>query len=70
MTPPSAEPERWKLLKPETLRVLIREDICPECLGQLDTGYECNSCNFDAIPVVQIVKSWIAVQNRRGECFL
>ena len=21
---------------------------CPECGGELDTGYECNDCGFDA----------------------
>jgi hypothetical protein len=46
---------RWKVLHPNTLRVLIREDICPECLAQLDTGYECNSCGFDALPIMEMI---------------
>jgi tRNA(Ile2) C34 agmatinyltransferase TiaS len=29
------------------------QDICPECGGELDTGWECNSCGFDALPLVQ-----------------
>lgn len=29
---------------------LIQEDICPECLGELDTGGECNSCSYDTAP--------------------
>jgi len=32
---------------------LAMQDICPECGGSLDTGWECNSCNFDARPLVQ-----------------
>ena len=29
---------------------LVAEDTCPECLGELDTGLECNQCGFDAQP--------------------
>ena len=29
---------------------LIDDDRCPECGGELDTGWECNSCGFDARP--------------------
>ena len=29
---------------------LIDNDTCPECFGELDTGWECNSCGFDAKP--------------------
>ena len=25
-----------------------RQDICPECGGELDTGWECNECRYDA----------------------
>ena len=25
----------------------IMNDICPECSGELDTGWECNKCKFD-----------------------
>jgi tRNA(Ile2) C34 agmatinyltransferase TiaS len=28
------------------------QDICPECGGTLDTGWKCNSCQFDAYPLV------------------
>ena len=24
------------------------QDKCPQCGGELDTGWECNSCGFDA----------------------
>lgn len=27
---------------------LAQEDICPRCLGELDTGWECNDCGYDA----------------------
>ncbi len=26
---------------------LLAEDICPDCLGELDTGWECNGCGRD-----------------------
>lgn len=30
-------------------------DYCPSCkTGSLDTGYECNSCGFDALPLVHM----------------
>jgi len=28
------------------------EDRCPECGGHLDTGWECNDCEFDAMPLL------------------
>lgn len=36
----------------ESLRKeLVKEDYCPKCLGELDTGWECVTCGFDARPV-------------------
>lgn len=32
--------------------ILLKENHCPMCLGELDTGRECNSCNFDAMPLM------------------
>lgn len=29
-------------------RVAASRDICPECGGELDTGWECNDCRYDA----------------------
>jgi hypothetical protein len=26
-----------------------KNDKCPECGGELDTGWECNDCGFDAM---------------------
>lgn len=31
-------------------RNAIADDKCLECGGELDTGWECNSCDFDARP--------------------
>lgn len=28
---------------------LIKEDCCPKCLGELDEGWECNQCGYDAV---------------------
>ncbi len=33
---------------PVLRRSLARRDICPECGGALDTGWECNMCGYDA----------------------
>lgn len=31
---------------------LVKQDMCPACItGELDTGYECNNCGFDAIEI-------------------
>lgn len=30
-------------------RSLARRDICPRCGGELDTGWECNDCGYDAM---------------------
>lgn len=34
----------------ERRELLIENDVCPECGGELDTGWECNLCGFDALP--------------------
>ena len=28
---------------------LTKDDVCLKCLGELDTGWECNDCDYDAI---------------------
>lgn len=33
---------------PVLRRSLARRDICPECGGGLDTGWECSACGYDA----------------------
>lgn len=35
----------------ESIDVLVSEGKCPKCGGELDTGWECNSCDFDARPI-------------------
>lgn len=27
----------------------VSKDICPKCSGELDTGWECNDCGYDAM---------------------
>lgn len=27
---------------------MAKEDCCPQCGGELDTGWECNDCEYDA----------------------
>lgn len=31
-------------------RHMIKNNQCPECRGELDTGWECNVCGYDAKP--------------------
>jgi hypothetical protein len=26
---------------------LIRDSVCPQCLGDLDTWFECSKCKYD-----------------------
>ena len=38
----------------EQLRIeLAKENTCPICLGELDTGWECNDCGYDAIGEIE-----------------
>lgn len=30
---------------------MVGRELCPECGGGLDTGWECNDCGFDARPI-------------------
>lgn len=32
---------------------MVAKDKCPRCRGQLDTGWECNDCGYDAMPIAQ-----------------
>lgn len=32
---------------------LVEEDVCPMCLGELDEGWECVDCGFDAVEYVE-----------------
>ena len=32
-------------------RDLVAKDICPRCRGDLDTGWECNDCGYDAAQI-------------------
>lgn len=36
---------------PSSLKEIVDRDQCPECLGSLDTGWECNDCGFDAMDI-------------------
>lgn len=42
-------------MEPQTLdEALISDDVCPKCLGELDTGWECNDCGYDASQAMAI----------------
>lgn len=49
-------------------QAVAREDRCPECGGDLDTGWECSDCGFDARELVypewqrRTDKKWGAVE--------
>ena len=41
----------------EIMRKLrVADDQCPKCLGELDTGWECNDCGFDAKPIMDAMR--------------
>lgn len=45
---PRSKKRKWDGRSPEEL---VKQSICPRCLGELDTGWECNSCGHDAIAI-------------------
>lgn len=47
-------------LSDHAVSILVSENRCPMCLGELDIGYECNSCGYDAMP-------WITASRERHE---
>jgi hypothetical protein len=46
--------ETWRdKQSPTTLDILLARDYtCPKCLLELDDGYICVGCNFDALDVI------------------
>ena len=38
----------FPIKSPAVRKTLVREETCPQCGGDLDTGWECNDCQFDA----------------------
>lgn len=41
-------------LSRQAIQELMLEDKCPMCLGELDTGWECNDCQYDAMPLANM----------------
>ena len=38
-------------------------ELCPKCSGDLDTGWECNSCGYDARPFIWVVYAvWLRLR--------
>lgn len=52
--PPGMEPcAKFKEAIQETFaEKCAAVDMCPKCGGELDTGWECNLCGYDAMPHV------------------
>lgn len=44
------------LTSPRLRQRAVERDICPECGGALDTGWECNECGYDARHLVKAGK--------------
>lgn len=42
-----------EILTHPTVRAKVQADKCPKCGGELDTGWECNDCGFDAMPFLE-----------------
>lgn len=32
-------------------------EVCPECGDDLDTGYGCNACGYDAYPLIVLAEA-------------
>lgn len=46
-----------KIVTHPAVQAKVKEDRCPKCDGELDTGWECSSCGFDALPLVQVASA-------------
>lgn len=44
---------RYPVVSQELREHCVAREGCPECGGELDTGWECNDCGFDALPIRQ-----------------
>ncbi len=42
-----------EITNPTVRRHLAKNNKCPECMGELDEGYECTVCGFDAADDLQ-----------------
>lgn len=44
----------WHLAQhQEHVEAMVADDQCPKCRGELDTGWECNDCGFDAMSIAK-----------------
>jgi tRNA(Ile2) C34 agmatinyltransferase TiaS len=41
------------IVNPTLRRHAAKNDVCPECGGALDTGWECNDCGYDAQHLIE-----------------
>lgn len=39
---------QYPIKSPALRRLAAQDDKCPECGGELDTGWECTVCGYDA----------------------
>lgn len=46
------DPIRYPVVSRELRELCVENDGCPECGGELDTGWECNDCDFDGKPIM------------------
>ncbi len=45
--------KKWPVRSKALRRELVNQyEACPECGGELDTGFECNKCGYDAAKLV------------------
>jgi len=60
-------PFKTKVAPLANVETLVSQDKCPKCRGELDTGWECNNCGFDARPIaltpIEMFKSRLTVRN-------
>ena len=45
-------------------RYFARHDTCPECGHELDTGFECKNCRYDAMKEAEAPQEQINAERR------
>ena len=45
------DPTKYPIKNQILRRALAKQNECPECGDELDTGWECTECGFDARPL-------------------
>ena len=56
-----------KVIPLDPIKRKVSKDICPKCGGELDTGWECNDCGFDAYAILGSHSQFPATPNEGND---